>query len=171
MLDWLSLRRESVSALPGVVEVIQDGQFIAIVAEREEWAQAALDAARAAATWNYEAELPTAEDIYRDLLEKPAQSNLIVDGAAVDDPIPPSAKPTEATQSLGATFRRPFQMHASLGPSAAVALWQDDGLTVWSHSQAVFTLRGALGAGAGAGRGADSRHACGRGWLLRSQRR
>ncbi|MCY3918122.1 MAG: molybdopterin-dependent oxidoreductase [Chloroflexi bacterium] len=136
--------RESVSALPGVVEVVQDGQFIAIVAEREEWALAALDGARAAAAWTYGGELPAAEDIYRDLLEKPAQSNLIVDGAAVDDPIPPIKKPAKAKQTLGATFRRPFQMHASLGPSAAVALWQGDRLTVWSHSQAIFMLRGAL---------------------------
>ncbi|MCY4064324.1 MAG: molybdopterin-dependent oxidoreductase [Chloroflexi bacterium] len=135
---------ESVSALPGVVEVIQDGQFIAIVAEREEQALAALDRARASATWAYDERLPAAEDIYRDLLEKPAQSNLIVDGATVDDPIPPNEKPAEAKQTLGATFRRPFQMHASLGPSAAVAIWQGDRLTVWSHSQAAFTLRGAL---------------------------
>ncbi|MCY3863991.1 MAG: molybdopterin-dependent oxidoreductase, partial [Chloroflexi bacterium] len=135
---------DSVSALPGVVEVIQDGQFIAIVAEREADAVVALEAARAAAKWVYEEDLPAAEDIYRDLLEKPAQSNLIVDGAAVDDPIPPIKMPATAKQTLGATFRRPFQMHASLGPSAAVALWQGDRLRVWSHSQAVFTLRGAL---------------------------
>ena len=35
-------------------------------------------------------------------------------------------------------------MHASLGPSAALALWEDDQLTVWSHTQAPFILRGAL---------------------------
>ena len=136
--------RDSVSALPGVFELVQDGQFIAIAAEREADAAAALDAARAVAEWAYDEDLPAAEDIYRDLLEKPAQSNLIVDGAAVDDPIPPIEEPAEAKQTLGATFRRPFQMHASLGPSAAVAHWQGDRLTVWSHSQAIFTLRGAL---------------------------
>lgn len=136
--------RESVIALPGIVEVIQDGQFIAVVAEREELALTALDAARAAAAWAYDEDMPAVEDIYRDLLEKPAQSNLIAAGAVVDDPIPPIERPVEAKQTLCATFRRPFQMHASLGPSAAVALWQGDRLTVWSHSQAVFSLRGAL---------------------------
>ena len=135
---------EAVSAMSGVFDVIKDGQFIAIVADREADAVAALEAARAAAEWTYELDLPAAEDIYRDLLKKSAQSNLIVDGAAVDDPIPPIEEAAEAEQILGSTFRRPFQMHASLGPSAAVALWQDEKLTVWSHSQAVFTLRGAL---------------------------
>jgi CO/xanthine dehydrogenase Mo-binding subunit len=35
-------------------------------------------------------------------------------------------------------------MHAAIGPSAAMALWKDDLLTVWSHSQGVYVLRGAL---------------------------
>ena len=35
-------------------------------------------------------------------------------------------------------------MHGSIGPSAAMALWQDGRLEVWSHSQGVFVLREAL---------------------------
>jgi CO/xanthine dehydrogenase Mo-binding subunit len=35
-------------------------------------------------------------------------------------------------------------MHASIGPSAALAEWHDGGLTVWSHSQGVFVVRAAL---------------------------
>ncbi len=132
--------RESIAARPGVYDVIQDGQFIAIVAEREEAALAALEQARQAAQWAYADDLPPASDTYQDLLEKPVQSNLIVDGFAVDAPIPPS----DARPAYRATYRRPFQMHASLGPSAAVARWQAGRLTVWSHSQAVFTLRAAL---------------------------
>ena len=140
----VSFDRAAVVALPGVLEVIQDGQFIAIAAEMEADALAALDVARAAAEWVYDEDLPAADDIYRDMLAKPAQANLIVDGAAVDDPIPPIDEPPSSCQSLQATYQRPFQMHASLGPSAAVALWKDGALTVWSHSQAAFTLRGAL---------------------------
>jgi len=139
-----SFDRGTVTALSGIFDVIQDGQFIAIVAEREADAVAALDAARDAAEWTYEDDLPTADDTYRNLREKPAQSHLIADGTAVDDPIPPIQELAEAQHSLQATYHRPFQMHASLGPSAAVALWQDGRLTVWSHSQAAFTLRGAL---------------------------
>jgi len=136
--------RDSIAALPGVAAVIQDGQFIAIVAEREDQAENALTAARDAAVWAIDEDLPAAEDIYRDLQEKPAQSNLIVDGTAVEGVIPPIREPADAERSVQATYRRPFQMHASLGPSAALALFSDDQLTVWSHSQAVFTLRGAL---------------------------
>ena len=66
------------------------------------------------------------------------------DGAVVDDTIPNIQPPGNASHTLGATYTRPFQMHASLGPSAALALWQDGRLTVWSHTQAAFVLRGAL---------------------------
>ncbi len=135
---------DAVRATPGVVDVIRDGQFIAIAAEREDQAAAALEIARDAATWAFDADLPAAENTFRDLRKNVAQSNLIVDGAAVDEPIPPVEGPADAAQSLSAQYRRPFQMHASLGPSAAVAHWQAGELTVWSHSQAVFTLRGAL---------------------------
>jgi CO/xanthine dehydrogenase Mo-binding subunit len=35
-------------------------------------------------------------------------------------------------------------MHGSIGPSCAVALWEDDSVTVWTHSQGVYPLRKAL---------------------------
>ncbi|MDE2637699.1 MAG: molybdopterin-dependent oxidoreductase [Chloroflexota bacterium] len=140
----VSFDRESIRALSGVIDVIQSGQFIAVVAEREENALAALDAARRAAQWAYDDELPAFDEVYSDLQETPTRSNLVVDGNVVDDPIPPLDAPAGGHLSLQAIYRRPFQMHASLGPSAAVALWQDGALTVWSHTQAAFALRAAL---------------------------
>ena len=43
-----------------------------------------------------------------------------------------------------ATYRRPYQAHASLSPSCAVAQLRDGQLTVWTHSQGVYPLRGTL---------------------------
>ena len=140
----LELDGESIERLPGVVAVIRDGTFIAIAAQREEQAMAALERARAQASWTYSSDLPAQRDIYAELLSKTAQANLIVDGNATDAPIPPRDTCPDAENTLDATYKRPFQMHASLGPSAALALWQDDKLTVWSHTQAAFILRGAL---------------------------
>ena len=140
----VSFDGESLAQLPGLVDMLRDGQFIALVAHREEQAVAALEEARKAAQWTTDEELPGSVDVYSDMLKKPTRSNLIVDGNAVDDPIPPIAAPPDVHLSLQATYRRPFQMHASLGPSAAVALWQEGELTVWSHTQAAFELRGAL---------------------------
>jgi CO/xanthine dehydrogenase Mo-binding subunit len=43
-----------------------------------------------------------------------------------------------------ATYRRPYQMHGSIGPSCAVGTFENDALTVWTHSQGVYPLRKAL---------------------------
>ena len=136
--------RDAVLGMPGLVKLVRDGQFIAVVAEREEQALRAADKARECAAWRYETDLPPAERTYADLLSKPAQSQLVKAGAVVDDAIPPIEAPEAAEHTLRATYTRPFQMHASLGPSAALALWRDDQLTLWSHTQAAFILRGAL---------------------------
>jgi nicotinate dehydrogenase subunit B len=47
-------------------------------------------------------------------------------------------------RTLEAQYTRPYQAHASIGPSCAVAHWEGDKLKVWSHSQGVFPLRGDL---------------------------
>ena len=135
---------DAVLRLPGVIELVRDGQFIAVVAEREEQALWAADKAREYAAWRYETDLPPADQTYADLLSKPRHSQLVKDGVIVDEAIPAKQAPAAAERTVSATYTRPFQMHASLGPSAALALWRDDQLTVWSHTQAAFVLRGAL---------------------------
>ena len=42
---------------------------------------------------------------------------------------------------MEASYRRPYQMHAPIGPSCAVGLMRDGTLTVWTHTQGVFPLR------------------------------
>ena len=132
-----------IEAMPGVAAVVRDGQFIALAAEREEQAIGARDKAAEIAEWNTTVTLPPEHSIYEDLRTNPCQSNLIVDGVAVDGRVRAEMS-MEGERVLQAVYRRPFQMHASLGPSAAVALWQDERLTVWSHTQAPFLLKGAL---------------------------
>jgi len=128
----------------GVIELVRDGSFLGVVAEREEQAEAAAAALRAAATWHPGPPLPAAERIYDELLRAPAHTRLIDGGKPVDDPVPPIAPSPPGATTLSATYRRPFQMHASLGPSAAMAEQSADRLTVWTHSQGVFALRDAL---------------------------
>jgi nicotinate dehydrogenase subunit B len=52
-----------------------------------------------------------------------------------------AAAPVTTREAL---YTRPYQCHASIAPSCAVAQWQDGTLTVWTHSQGVFPLRGDL---------------------------
>ncbi|NIP69423.1 MAG: molybdopterin-dependent oxidoreductase, partial [Planctomycetales bacterium] len=78
------------------------------------------------------------------MLDQPDQPFLVVDGTPVHDPVPAIEIPAGAAQTLEATYFRPYHMHASLGPSAAVAQMIDGELTVWTHAQGVFPPRGAI---------------------------
>src|SRR5690606_21683951 len=43
-----------------------------------------------------------------------------------------------------AKYYKPYIMHGSIGPSCAIALYQDNKLHIWTHSQGVFPFREAL---------------------------
>ncbi len=127
--------------MPGVVHVVRDGSFLAVVAEGEDHAINALQALQSSTVWEGQPDFPPAQELYNHLLNSPAVSFLVVDGTSTDDPIPPVAAPAGAVQTLSATYHRPYQMHASLSPSAAVALYVNGRLTLWVHSQGVYPIR------------------------------
>lgn len=126
------------------VWLVRDGSFLAVAGPDETEVEAAADRVRAACRWSGGAGLPDQATLYDHLLAQPSAASLVVDGAVTDDPVPAIETPASATVTHDATYRRPYQLHGSLAPSAAMAQWTDDGLTVWSHSQGVYALRGAL---------------------------
>jgi CO/xanthine dehydrogenase Mo-binding subunit/aerobic-type carbon monoxide dehydrogenase small subunit (CoxS/CutS family) len=140
----------TVASLPGVLKVVQDGSFLGVIAEREEQAIRALFALRQNATWQGEAGLPPGDALYEALYNQPQQESfLLVEGTPGDVPVPPIDPPSSAAQTFSATYSRPYQMHASLGPSAAAALYDDQQadshrLTLWVHSQGVFPPRATI---------------------------
>ena len=140
----VSVDESAVSQVPGIIQVVRDGSFLAVAAEREEQAVQAMEMLRKTATWEPGKALPAQETLFDHLLSQPDQAFLVVDGTPVDDPIPPIEAPAGAAQTLAATYHRPYHMHASLGPSAAVAQWIDGKLTVWTHNQGVYPLRADL---------------------------
>ena len=135
--ELLSVDEARVRSLPGIVALVRDGNFLAVAAAREEQAIRAREALKQSARWK-EAEVlpPSGEALYRELMARPAPAQIVVDktAAGVGEPV----------KRLEALYTRPYQAHASIGPSCAVAQWQDGKLTVWTHSQGVFPLRGDL---------------------------
>ena len=126
-----------VRTLPGVLAVVRDGSFLAVAAAREEQAIRARDALKQSARWKEAESLPPSGDaLYRDLIARSAPVQTVAEKTA------PSAP--EPVKRLEALYTRPYQAHASIGPSCAVAQWQDGRLTVWTHSQGVFPLRADL---------------------------
>jgi len=126
-------------ALPGVVTVVRDGQFLGVIAEREEAAVRAAERLRADAAWERRATLPDEDDLPAFLVSAAADTSVL---AAKGDAAAPNS-----TRSHSARYHRPYLAHASIGPSAAAALFHADGrLEVWSHSQGVHVLRRELAA-------------------------
>jgi nicotinate dehydrogenase subunit B len=128
----------AIKAMPGVVEVVRDGSFLGVMARREEQAQAAANTLAKSAKWDAGAPLFGGQGIFDYLLTADSET-------AVLHTVKADAAPAATTHK--AEYRRHFQAHASIGASCALAEWRDGKLTVWSHSQGPFPLRGDLAKG------------------------
>ena len=114
-------------------KVVRDGNFLAVVAEREWTAVKAMRALTAGAQWKETASLPDAAKLPDAILALQSE-----DVELVQRPGTPGEK------TLEATYTRAYQMHASMGPSCALAHLVDGQLTVWSHTQGVYPDRAAI---------------------------
>ena len=125
----------AVEKLPGVVKVIRNGNFLAVVAEKEFQSIKAMRALSAAAKWRETAVLPKQDDLPRMLTGLPSQDSTIFER---NDPSAVGQK------TLEASYTRPYQSHGSIGPSCAVAQSVNDAMTVWTHTQGVYPDRQAI---------------------------
>lgn len=125
----------AVEKLPGVVKIVRDGNFLAVVAAREFQAVKAMRVLSAAAKWQETASLPKQDDLLAVLTSLPSQDSTIFQK---NDPSAVGRKTIEAT------YTRPYQSHGSIGPSCAVAQSIDGAMTVWTHTQGVYPDRQAI---------------------------
>lgn len=134
----VSLNEAAVRSLPGVVAVVRDGNFLAVAAKREEQAIAARNAVASAARWSDDAvPLPDIADL-RGELQKLRAETIVVGVTGQSEPV------RDQVKRVGAEYSRSYLSHGSIGPSCAVAWLKDDRMTVWSHTQGAFPLRGDL---------------------------
>ncbi len=132
----LSVDESSIRNIPHV-NVVRIEHFLGVVSS-DEWA--AVRAARELkATWSEWQGLPGSDDIERHVLDSAVDH----DEAVVNKGDAAAALSTAAKQ-LSAMYAWPYQSHASLGPSCAVADVRDDGATVWTSTQGTYGLRNNL---------------------------
>jgi nicotinate dehydrogenase subunit B len=129
------LDQSVVAALPGIVKIVRDGSYIAVVAEQEFVAIEAMRMLALAAKWQETATQPDPTKLFETIQSLPATDLVVKDAKA---PVPAGAK------VVSASFTRPYQMHASIGPSCAVGLLKDGTTTVWTHTQGVYPDRAAI---------------------------
>jgi nicotinate dehydrogenase subunit B len=134
----VSIDEAAVRSLPGVIAVVRDGNFLAVAAKREEQAIAARYALASAARWSDDAvPLPDIADL-RGELQRLRAETIVVGASGQSEPAPGQAK------RISAEYARSYLSHGSIGPSCAVAWLKDGRMTVWSHTQGAFPLRGDL---------------------------
>ncbi len=131
----LEVDAAAVRAMPDVVDVVRDGSFLGVLAEREEVAVKAAQTLAAGAKWEERETLPDVADLPAWLRAAPRESKVLDDRVTDAQP----------ARTLSATYTRPFSAHASIGPSCALAQWKGaQSVTVWTHSQGVYNLRADL---------------------------
>lgn len=128
----LSVDEASIAGLPGVVKIVRHGDFVGIVAEREE--QAIRAARLLKLQWAPIPPAPDLSDLAQALRDAPSTLRPLTEQGDVEAAL---AHGTE----LACDYLWPYQMHASIGPSCAVADYRDDGLTVWAGTQNPHMLR------------------------------
>jgi nicotinate dehydrogenase subunit B len=142
-----SVDESSIAHIPGIRAVVVVRDFVGVVAEREEHAEQAL--CELAVRWKPWPGMPDLSDVAQALRDHPATRRQLVDEGDVDAALAGAALPMDRT------YVWPYQLHASIGPSCAVAEWVPAGeggaggggaaggdrLVVWAGTQSPHVLR------------------------------
>ena len=124
----------SIRDLPGVVKVVVKKNFVGVVASKP-W-QAIQAAEKLKVTWTAGTGLPSHADFYTHLRhQQPSRDTLVVNSRDVDERL------AGAAAVLKATYLHPYQMHASIGSSCAVADVRGGKATIWSPTQSAYPTR------------------------------
>jgi nicotinate dehydrogenase subunit B len=132
----IAVDESSVADIPGLVAVVRIGDFVGVIAEREENAVKA--AAQLKLSWKPTPTLPDLGNVETALRANPSTPRTLIDKGDVEAALAAAAKP------MPRTYLWPYQMHASIGPSCAVADYQDGQIRVWSGTQNPHILRADL---------------------------
>lgn len=139
-----SVDESSIAHIPGIRAVVVIRDFVGVVAEREEHAEQAMRELRVRwKAWPGMPDLAGAGKVADAIRANPATTRTLVDEGDVEAAL-------SGDNTLRRTYLWPYQLHASIGPSCAVAQWDpDDGN---DSSQGGADGRGADGGPESAGR-------------------
>jgi len=129
----VSVDEDSIRSLGGNPRVVVRGNFLAVVAEREE--QAIEAAERLKVNWSDWSGLPSMDELYASLRTTPSTLRVNTESGDVDEGLSTAAKVVRST------YVYPFQAHGSIGPSCAVADVRDDQATIWSPTAGPHGVR------------------------------
>lgn len=124
--------------LAGVLKVVRNGSFLAVIATREYQAVKAWLYLNSTCEWEAPKIKVSQDSLFADMKAKSMTPETIEDSPDLETQLEKAAKKVKQE------YHRPYQMHASTGPSCAVAEWKSGNLTVWSPTQGVYPLQNSL---------------------------
>lgn len=128
----LSVDESSVAGIADDIKVVVKGDFVAVAARREEHAIKAMRSLKL--RWKPVPNLQPLDNLEKALRHHEYNERPLLN----QDETQPGVEPGV---SLKRSYVWPYQMHASVGPSCAVAHYTNNGLTVWSGTQNPHMLR------------------------------
>jgi CO/xanthine dehydrogenase Mo-binding subunit len=135
----ISYDEGSIRDIPGIVEVVRIENFLGVVAKTE-WG--AIKAARQLSVkWSAWSGLPEQSQLWEHVRNTRILKDDVTSNRGDSD-----AALAGAPRKLTATYDFAIHTHGSIGPSCAVAEFEDGKLTCWSASQATHNLRKQLAA-------------------------
>lgn len=134
----VSMDLDKIKDHDGVLKVIEDGSFVAVIAKREFQSIKAWQQLKENSKWDSLKLGPLSESLFEDMKSNANPPQMVEDSLGI------SGKINSSFKKIKAEYQRPYHMHASTGPSCAVAKWDDDNLTVWSPTQGVYPLQNSL---------------------------
>jgi CO/xanthine dehydrogenase Mo-binding subunit len=131
----IDIDQPALEKLPGVVKLVRNGSYLAVVAKDEWQAVKAMREGYASARWTEGNALPDEQHIHELLTRLPKKHYPVGSKGSLEAP---------STKAYRARVTKQYLMHGSIGPSCSVAWYKDDLLTVWTHTQGVYPLRAGI---------------------------
>lgn len=135
----VSVDEASVRGIPGFVRVVRQGNYVAVVCEREEQAIRAARQLKVAWRKPATAPFPTSDGLFDHI--RRASPTYSVPPAITGDP---DAALAGAATRLEAEYEVPFQGHTAFGPAHATADPSDGQMTVYSNDMKSYGLRNGI---------------------------
>src|SRR5260221_3635298 len=111
--------------MPGIIKVVKNGDFMAVVAEMECTAIRAMRELQAGAFRRVAKPLPN-KGVVETLKALPTQEIVILDT---------NTRVAPAVKTVSARYTRPWISHGSIGPSCALAHFAEGGMRACARSQ------------------------------------
>ena len=132
----VDIPEDRLAGLPPAAWVVRDGDFLAVLADREEVADDAAARLRGSAKWEPADDLPEESGLTSWLRGQRSETTVLAAGEP-GRPAPPGTR-------VSASYSRGLIAHASIATSCALARFDGRLLEVWSHTQGIFPLRAAI---------------------------